>query len=146
MFGCVKTLLLFYQTNFRVNINAEFLADRSPHGIRKSDNIRSRGTTRVHQHQRLPAVHRSRPQRLAFPATPVYHPGSRYLYPTGIHIIVGHVRIFPLQRLELPTRHDGVHKKTTRIAQHLRVGQLALTDVLILCKYKIGYLCGSCSI
>ena len=38
MFGCVKTLLLFYQTNFRVNINAEFLADRSPHGIRKSDN------------------------------------------------------------------------------------------------------------
>ena len=88
MFGCVKTLLLFYQTNFRVNINAEFLADRSPHGIRKSDNIRSRGTTRVHQHQRLPAVHRSRPQRLAFPATPVYHPGSRYLYPTGIHIIV----------------------------------------------------------
>ena len=56
MFGCVKTLLLFYQTNFRVNINAEFLADRSPHGIRKSDNIRSRGTTRVHQHQRLPAA------------------------------------------------------------------------------------------
>ena len=54
---------------------------------------------------------------------------SRYLYPTGIHIIVGHVRIFPLQRLELPTRHDGVHKKTTRIAQHLRVGQLALTNI-----------------
>ena len=54
MFGCVKTLLLFYQTNFRVNINAEFLADRSPHGIRKSDNIRSRGTTRIHQYQRLP--------------------------------------------------------------------------------------------
>ena len=26
MFGCVKTLLLFYQTNFRVNVNAEFLA------------------------------------------------------------------------------------------------------------------------
>ena len=66
MFGCVKTLLLFYQTNFRVNINAEFLADRSPHGIRKSNNIRSRGTTRVHQYQRLPAVHRSRPQRLPF--------------------------------------------------------------------------------
>lgn len=111
MFGCVKTLLLFYQTNFRVNVNAEFLADRSPHGIRKSNNIRSRGTTRVHQYQRLPAVHRSRPQRLPFPATPVYHPGSRYLYPAGIHIIVGHIRIFPLQRLELPTRHDGVHKK-----------------------------------
>ena len=90
MFGCVKTLLLFYQTNFRVNVNAEFLADRSPHGIRKSNNIRSRGTTRVHQYQRLPAVHRSRPQRLPFPATPVYHPGSRYLYPAGIHIIVGH--------------------------------------------------------
>ncbi len=30
MFGCVKTLLLFYQTNFRVNIDAEFLADEKP--------------------------------------------------------------------------------------------------------------------
>ena len=95
-----------------------------------SDNIRSRGTTRIHQYQRLPIVHRSRPQRFTFPATPVYHPGSRYLYPAGIHIYSGACPDIPVARTPNCRRGTiGVHKKTTRIAQHLRIGQFALTDV-----------------
>ena len=124
MFGCVKTLLLFYQTNFRVNVNAEFLADRSPHGIRKSDNIRSRGTTRVHQYQRLQAMHSGVAFAKAFPPCPLDQPAGGQLDQPLARRITDQVGMLCADALGQRHRHQRIFEETPGIAQLGRIRQL----------------------
>ena len=49
-------------------------------------------------------------------------------YRIGVHLVMGHGGISVQQRFKLRTGHDGVHKETSGIAQHFRVGQLAFAD------------------
>src|SRR3712207_5557742 len=82
-----------YDIHLRINVNTKAFKNIFPHLVTQGKYLHSRSSTTIHQYQRLLIVHTGTPQRLSFPATPVYHPAGRNLLMLLINGVMGQIGI-----------------------------------------------------
>ena len=125
---CQFHIQLLYHVDFRIDIDAETLANVMLDGLAEGDNLGACGTAAVDEHQCLLVVNAGTTKGTAFPSTLVNHPAGRNFFVVAINRIMRHPLVLCSQLLVFIATDDGVHEEAAGIAHDLGVGQLGIAD------------------
>ena len=111
-----------------MDINAKLLLHILSDGLTEIDNLLTRSTATIHQHQSLLVMHTGTSQTLALPSALIDHPSCRNLLMLPVDGLMRHARILGCQSIILRLLYDRIHEEAARIALHLRIRQLGIAD------------------